>query len=75
MVGQRARGSFSNIRMTPAPRLGGQSGRSSVTGRGRSLKCAYMTDMVDSPSNGSLPVSISYATTPSEYWSDAPVTS
>src|SRR6266576_3250770 len=75
MAGQRRSGSFSSIRMTPAPRLGGQSGRSSVTGRGRSLKCAYITAMVESPRNGSRPVSISYATTPSEYWSDAPVTS
>src|SRR3989454_6838308 len=66
---------FSSIRMTPALRLGGQSGRSSATGRGRSLKWAYITAMVDSPRNGSRPVNISYATTPSEYWSDAPVTS
>src|SRR5256885_3581026 len=36
--------------------------------RGRSLKWAYITAMVDSPRNGSRPVSISYATTPSEYW-------
>src|SRR2546422_5933333 len=75
MLGQRRAGSFSSIRMTPALRLGGQSGRSSATGRGRSLKWAYITAMVDSPRNGSRPVSISYATTPSEYWSDAPVTS
>ena len=75
MLGQRRAGSFSNIRMTAAARLGGQSGRSSVTGRAGSLKCAYITDMIDSPWNGSLPVSISYATTPSEYWSEAPVTS
>src|SRR3989475_7073005 len=71
MLGQRRAGSFSNIRMTAAARLGGQSGRSSVTGRAGSLKCAYITDMIDSPWNGSLAVSISYATTPSEYWSEA----
>src|SRR3989442_1141420 len=67
MPGQRRAGSFSSIRMTPAPRLGGQSGRSSATGRGRSLKCAYITAMVESLLNGSRPVSISYATTPREY--------
>ena len=33
---------------------------------------AYMIDMTESPSNGFLPVNISYATTPSEYWSEAP---
>ena len=75
MLGQRRDGSFSSIRMTPAPRLGGQSGRSSVTGRGGWLKCAYITDIVESPLNGRCPVSITYATTPSEYWSEAPVTS
>ena len=75
MLGQRWAGSFSSIRITPAARLGGQSGRSSATGRGRSLKCAYITDMVELAWNGSRPVNISYATTPSEYWSDAPVTS
>src|SRR5207249_3509987 len=53
MLGQRWAGSFSSIRITPAARLGGQSGRSSATGRGRSLKCAYITDMVELAWNGS----------------------
>jgi hypothetical protein len=38
-----------------------------VTGGALVLKCAYMTDMDESLWNGRRPVSISYATTPSEY--------
>ena len=41
---------------------------------GSSWKWLYMTAIIDVPVNGGRPVSISYATMPSEYWSDAPVT-
>ena len=75
MLGQRSAGSFSSIRMTAAAMLVGQSARSSVRGRGRWLKCAYITAMTESPWNGTFPVSISYPTTPREYWSEAPVSS
>ena len=75
IVGQRSSGSFSNICITAAARLGGQSGRSRVMSTGRSLKWAYITVMLELLWNGRCPVSISYATTPREYWSEAPETS
>ncbi len=66
-LGQRWAGSFSSMRMTAAASSGGASARRSRIGAGGSLKCAYMIAMTESARNGSRPVSISYATTPSEY--------
>ena len=61
--------------MTACASSGGQSGRLSPSGFGVSWKWANMIAIAESPSKGWCPVSISYATTPSEYWSDLPVMS
>ena len=63
------------MRMTAPASSGGHSARnSSMAGTG-TCTCAYMTDIIEVPGNGSRPVSISYATTPSAYWSEAPLMS
>ena len=73
--GHRFSGFFSSMRMTASARSGGHSGHTLEMGGGGSCVWRYITVMADSPSNGSLPESISYATTPREYWSAAPVMS
>ena len=71
--GHRASGSFSSIRSTATRIASGQSGRKSSSGGTGSWKWPYSSAIMEGPANGGRPASISYATTPREYWSEAPV--
>ena len=74
MAGQRSAGSLEIMRNTAVWSSSGQSGRDTEIGRGLVCTCACITSS-EGPSNGGSPVSISYSTMPSEYWSEAAVIS
>ena len=71
--GKRAAGSFASMRAMASDTPDGRSGRSCLMFGGSLNRCCVMISAMLLPSNGFFPVSISYATTPSEYWSDAGV--
>ena len=57
--GKRSSGFFSSMRMIVSARFFGRSARFTVIGVGASIRCPFITVMIDSPSNGVWPVSIS----------------
>src|ERR671922_1071592 len=65
-LGKRRSGSFSRSVITVAAKSGGTSGRLCSTGVARSVRCFINIDAVVAAAKGSSPVSIWYATTPSE---------
>ena len=71
-VGQRSSGSFARQRITVCDSSFGVSVRLRSTGTGSSVICFISSIGTDPAWNGSSPVSIWYATTPSEYRSERP---
>src|SRR5439155_27003788 len=72
--GNRSSGVFASARSTTWASPAGSPGWSTSSGGGGSKQCCLMISTVVNPLNGRWPLSIWYAMTPREYWSDAPVT-